>query len=463
MPDKKFDLAILGGGPGGYTAAIRASQLGMSVALAENKYMGGTCLNVGCIPSKALIHSTSVYSEAMGGKTYGITSSDISADWTAIQKYKHRCVIKLRKGVEGLMRKNNIEIFNGHGRMSGADSIDVDGTVISAEHIVIAVGSRAVSLPPLPIDGDKIITSIHALNLDELPESILIVGAGAIGCEFAYIMSTMGVDVTMVEFFDHALPMEDEEISIQYEEIVRRRKITLHTQCSVERVEINGSGVSASVKPRDGGDVFTVETDKVLVSVGRGPATMDCGFEEIGIPMEKGFIRVDEFNRTGVGNVRAIGDAVGGLMLAHKAMTEGIFVVESIAGIDRKPLVMENIPRATYSKPEVGSVGLMETEARERFGDSVKVGRFPFSACPKAVIIGEGYGFVKLIAAGDDGKLVGAHAIGVFATDLISTAATAISLGTTAEEFARVVQAHPSLGEIWNEAAYGLLDGPINL
>lgn len=462
MTNHSFDITILGGGPGGYTAAIRASQLGLSVALVEKAFLGGTCLNVGCIPSKALIQCATLLNDTKTSKTFGLKIPDVSFDWTAIQKYRTRSVMRLRKGVESLMKKNKIEVFNGSGQLTSTDTIDVDGTGIKSKHIILATGSFSRSLPSLPVDGDKVIASEHALALEELPKSLLIVGAGAIGSEFAYMMSSMGVDVTMVEFLDRALPMEDEDVSAEFQQQLKRQKIKLHVRHSVENVELTGSSVISTVKPRDGGDGFKVETDKVLVSVGRGPATSGCGFEENGIPMEKGFIRVDDFNRTGVANIRAIGDAVGGLMLAHKAAAEGIFAVEHIAGLDRLPLNMDNIPRATYCKPEVGSIGLSENAAREKYGESVRIGKFPFAACGKAVIIGESTGFAKLISGGDEMKLLGAHVIGPHATDLIAVAGTAISLGASADELAHVVQPHPTLSEVWNEAAHALFEGPIN-
>jgi dihydrolipoamide dehydrogenase len=274
-------------------------------------------------------------------------------------------------------------------------------------------------------------------------------------------MSTFGVEVIMVEYLDHALPMEDPDISIEFEEALKRREIKLHTRCSVEKLDRTESSITATVKPRDGGEVFSVEADKVLVSVGRGPSTDDCGFEKVGIPMEKGFIRVDNHQRTGVGRVRAIGDAVGGLMLAHKASAEGILAVEDIAGYPVDSINYENMPRATYCRPEVASVGLNQPDAEKRY-DKVKVSIYPFSGIGKAVIIGENTGFVKLVAAGEDKVLVGAHGIGPHATDLIATAATAIGAGLTAEQFAHIVQAHPTLSECWLEASHGLLDGAIN-
>jgi dihydrolipoamide dehydrogenase len=461
MTERKYDIAILGGGPGGYTAAIRAAQLGFSVGLIEKNHLGGTCTNAGCIPTKALIHSAGVFEDTKGGRTFGVTSRSTDFDWEKIQRYKERCVVKLRKGVEVLMGKNKIEVIPGHGSLSGAETIDVGGDVIRAEHIILAVGSFARSLPSLPIDGQRIITSDHALSLAELPKRLLIVGAGAIGCEFGYVMSTLGVEVTMVEFLDRALPMEDPDISIEFEEALKRRKIKLYTRCSVESVQNTGSSVIATVKPRDAGDSFTIETYKVLVSVGRGPSTHDCGLEKAGIPMEKGFIRVDDHQRTGVGRVRAVGDALGGLMLAHKASAEGILAVEDIAGYPVHPINYENVPRATYCRPEVASVGLNQPEAEKRFG-KVKVSIYPFSGIGKAVIIGENSGFVKLIAAGEDKTLVGAHAIGPYATDLIATAVTAVGAGMTAHQFAHIVQAHPTLSECWLEAAHGLIDGAIN-
>ena len=462
MTERKFDIAILGGGPGGYVSAIRASQLGMSVGLIEQDYLGGTCGNIGCIPTKALIQSAHMYELAKGAKTFGIKIGDAGFDWTSFMKYKTRCVVKLRKGVENLMQKNKIDVINGFGTLKDPDTIEVDGTQIKAGNIILATGSHARSLPNIPIDGHRIITSDHALELEHLPQKILIVGAGAIGCEFAYIMSAVGVDVTIVEFLECALPMEDSDISAEYEQALKRRKIKLHTSASVEEVHVGESNVVSRVKPRDGNDAFEIETDQVLVSVGRGPSTSGIGLEEAGIGLDRGFIKVDAKNYTGIGNIYAIGDAVGGLMLAHKASAEGILAVETIAGIEREPIVMENIPRATYSQPEVGSVGLNENTARERFGENIKTGKFPFAGIGKAVIIGESNGFAKLISAGDGGKLVGAHIIGPHATDLIAIAGTAISLGASAVEFVHVVQAHPTLSEVWLEASHALFEGAIH-
>lgn len=462
MAEKKFDLVVVGSGPGGYTAAIRAAQLGMSVGLIEKKHLGGTCLNSGCIPAKALIQCATIYENTKKGKQYGVKVSDLTADWSAMQKYRHRCIVRLRKGVKTLMEKNKIEVIHGHGRLKDASTVDVEGTSIEAEHIILAMGSYARSLPPLPVDGERIITSDHALVLKDLPESILIVGAGAVGCEFGWLLSTLGVDVTMVEYLDRAIPMEDSEISEEVEKVLKHNKVNLQTNCGVTKVEKTDSGVKSTVEPRNGGDEYTVETDQVLVAVGRGPATEDCGLEEVGVQTEKGFIQVDEYLKTGVGSIRAIGDALGGLMLAHRASTDALFAVEDIAGLDREPVNYKNIPRATYSKPEIGSVGLYEHEAREKYGEDVHVGRFPFSACAKAVILGETAGFVKYVAVGKDKKLVGAASIGPHCTDIIAIAATAISLGTTAREFTHVVQAHPTLPEVWHEAAHALLEGPLN-
>jgi dihydrolipoamide dehydrogenase len=459
---EKYDMAILGGGPGGYTAAIRARQLGFSVCLIEESFLGGTCLNVGCIPTKSLIHSATLFEQTKGAKTFGVNITDSQFDWTGIRKYKDRCVLKLRKGVETLMKQNEIDVVSGHGVLKSVDTIDVEGKSIRAGHIILAPGSYARSLPSLPIDGKMVISSDQALSLEKLPKSILIVGAGAIGCEFAYVMSALGVDVTMVELLDRALPMDDEDISVEFEQHLKRRKIKLHVRSSVEKVEPHDNGVKAFVKPREGGEEFAIDVDQVLVSVGRGPSTENIRLERAGIPVDRGLIKVDDYLHTGIGNVRAVGDAVGGLMLAHKAAAEGILAVELIAGKDRKPINYHNIPRATYAKPEVASVGLNEHEAREKYSDKIKVSKYPFSGIGKAVVIGEGQGFAKLIAAGDDKKLVGAHAIGPHATDLIAVASTAVSLGITAEQFAHVVQAHPTLSEIWMEAAHGLIDGPIN-
>ncbi|HDS30600.1 MAG TPA: FAD-dependent oxidoreductase, partial [Firmicutes bacterium] len=347
----KYDVAILGGGPGGYTAAIRARQLGFSVCLIEKSHLGGTCLNRGCIPTKSLIHSASVFEEIRSAKTLGVVVPDSGFDWTVVQKYKDRCVLKLRKGVETLMKQNEIDVIIGHGTLESADTIEVDGKKVTASHIILATGSKARPLPSLPFDGKTVISSDDALVLDKLPSSMLIVGAGAIGCEFAYVMSSLGVDVTIVELLDRALPMDDEDISAEFEQHLKKRKIKLHVRCSVERVESAPDGVKAFIKPRDGDDEFTVEVGQVLVSVGRGPTTDNIGLEETGIPVERGVIKIDEYLHTGIDNVRAIGDATGGLMLAHKAAAEGILAVELIAGKNRQPLAYHNIPRAMYAKP----------------------------------------------------------------------------------------------------------------
>jgi len=455
----RYDIAILGGGPGGYTAAIRAAQLGFETALIEKSALGGTCVNIGCIPTKALIHSASIYERSKRFKSYGIPFEGVSIDWKGINRYKDRCVIKLVKGVELQMQKNKIDVINGFGKLSGVDSIEVDGTLIRADNIIIATGSRAKSLPSLPIDGDKIITSDHALNLQELPKSILIVGAGAIGCEFAYVFAALKVDVTLVEFLDHALPFEDDDVSTELEEAFTRKKIKIHTRCTVQRVELTDSGVKSKIFPRDGTEDFEVISDKVLVAIGRTPVTDNCGLESAGIPVKNGFIINDEFLHTSVGNIRAIGDCTRGYMLAHKASAEGIIAVEKIAGIERLPLDMAMVPRVTYCQPEVASVGMTENSAREKFEDDVRISKIPFGSIGKAVIDGDTDGFVKLIEAGPERKIIGASAIGPHTSDLIATAATAIGLGADSEGFSRITQAHPTLSESWLEAAHGLMGG----
>ena len=371
-------------------------------------------------------------------------------------------MIKLRKGVESLMQKIKSTFIQGYGRLKSESTIDVEGTGVTANNIILATGSFARSLPSLPIDGAGLITSDHAIALTELPKRILIVGAGAIGCEFGYIMRALGVDVTMVEFLDRALPMEDLDISMEFQKALDRSKIKLHTRASVESVEKGETGMIAHVKPRDAGGQFTIETDKVLVSVGRGPSTKECGLEELGIPLEKGFIKVDSMQRTGVGNVRAIGDAVGASCSRTKRMPRGFSRSRISRDVMSKPLIMKMSPGQPIPRHEVASVGLDEHQARERFNRNIKVSKYPFAGISKAVIINESDGFVKLISASDKKRLVGAHAIGPSATDIIATAATAIASGLTAEHFAHIVQAHPTLSECWLEAGHGLLEGAIN-
>lgn len=456
--EKDHDLVILGGGPGGYTAAIRASQLGMSVALVEKNALGGTCVNVGCIPTKALIRSASLYEGTKKFRTFGVNVDNADFDLKAVMKYKARCVTKLAAAVGLLMKENKIDVINAHGRLSGIDEISADGTEIRARNIIIATGSRTKSLPSLPVDGVKIITSDHALSLEQLPKSILIVGAGAIGCEFAYILNALNVDVTMVEFLDHALPLEDEDISVEFEKQFERRNIKIHAKHSVEKVELTASGVKSSIKSVVTGEKFIVETEMVLVSVGRAPVTDDIGVDAIGLNLDREFIVNDEFMNTGVAGIRAIGDCTRGPMLAHKASAEGILAVETIAGIERKPIDHNMIPRATYCQPEVASVGMSEKKALEKYGKNARISKVPFGSVGKAVVDGYPDGFVKLIESAD-GKLVGASVIGPHATDLIATASTAIGLGASSENFSRIIQAHPTLSESWMEASHGLSHG----
>ena len=455
-----YDIAILGGGPGGYIAAIRASQLGMKTALIEAGNLGGTCTNIGCIPTKALIHSAHIYEGTKRYRSYGIPVKEVDFDWTGVNKYKERCVIKLRKGVELLMQQNKIDIINGFGQFRDTETIVVDGKSITAKNFIIATGSKTKSLPSLPIDGEKVITSDHALNLSELPKRILIVGAGAIGCEFAYVFNAFKVDVTVVEFLDNVLPFEDEDVSAELAAIFKQKKIKYHVRSSVEKLNVIDGAVIADVVPRDGGDTFQIETDMVLVAVGRAPSTENCGFEKIGLNLDKGFMVNDENLYTGVGNIYAIGDCAKGPMLAHKASTEGIIAVEKIAGLDRPGLNFDLVPKVTYFQPEVASVGMTEKSARERFGE-IKISKVPFGSIGKAIIDGETSGFSKLIENPTDKKLIGASAIGPSASDLIATATTAITMGATVDEFAHVVQAHPTLNESWHETVHGLIGGPM--
>lgn len=464
MPESNLDLVILGGGTGGYVAAIRAAQLGMKVVVVERDKLGGTCLHRGCIPSKALLRTAEVLATARGADAFGVMHGEPTLDLTKAMTRKQQIVDQLHKGVEFLMKKHNIEVIQGTGRVmgpsifspqAGAVSVerpDADPEILSPRYTLIATGSRPKSLPGLEIDGSKVISSDHALQLTSLPSSILIVGAGAIGVEWASMLADFGVEVTLVEFLPRLLPLEDEDISAELARVFKKRKIKCRTNARLlpETLDLSGDGVRVDVQTD--GRTDTLSADLLLVAVGRAPVTDDIGLEATEIVVERGAIVVDAQYRTREQTIFAIGDVIGGLQLAHVAAHEGIHAVEGMAGRHPHPLDALTIPKCTYSRPEVASVGMTEVQAREA-GRTVKTGTFSFRAIGKALVYGETDGFVKIVADGDTDDVLGVHMIGPHVTDLISEAGLARVLDATPWEIAHAVHPHPTLSEALGEAA----------
>ena len=448
MPSEALDLVVLGGGFGGYTAAIRARQLGMKVALVEEAKMGGTCLHWGCIPTKALLESSELlYRVRDRGKEFGINASGLAVDYPTIAKRKDAVVDQLTKGVEGLMRKNKIELVRARGTVTGKNSIQAGDRKLEAKNLIIATGSTPRLLPGIEIDGKQIITSDHAVHADRLPKSVAIIGGGAIGVEFATFYHQMGVEkVTVIEALDRLVPLEDEEVSGVMLKAFQKAGIEVRVGANVQDAKAGQGGVTVKL---DSGEL---QVEQLLVAVGRAPRSKEIGLEEAGLKLSKpGFVEVDEWLRTGVESIHAIGDLVGGYQLAHAAVHEGITAAEDIAGKRLEPIHQELITRCTYSHPQIASVGLTEKEARDK-GIAVKVGKFPFLAIGRALIHGEPDGFVKIVAD-ETGRILGTHIVGNQATELISEPALAQLFQGDAWEVGRNVHPHPTLSEAVGEAA----------
>jgi dihydrolipoyl dehydrogenase len=448
VPNYDFDVAILGGGMGGYPAAIRASQLGLKVALVEADKLGGTCLHIGCIPTKALLESSELYHRvAARGAEFGLKAEVVGYDYATIASRRDAVVNQLYKGVQFLMKKNKIEVVAGKGRLRDRNTIDVDGKQVKAANLIVATGSSAKTLPGVEIDGKLVITSDHAVKATDVPESIVIIGAGAVGVEFATFFSQLGVKVTLLEALDRLVPLEDEDVSKEL--LAAFKKAGIDTRLGVK--------VSGAKKARDG---VSVETDQgevwgkqLLVAVGRGAVAKEIGLEGVGVQMHpNGFIKVDEWMRTSVESIHAIGDVVGGFLLAHAASHEGIVAAEDIAGQRLAPMDQDLVTRCTYSHPQVASVGLTEKQARDR-GHEVKVGKFPFSAIGRAQIHGETAGFVKVVSDAKTGQMLGTHIIGQDATELIAEPALTQLFQGDAWELGRNIHPHPTLSEAVMEAA----------
>ncbi|MGY3053387.1 dihydrolipoamide dehydrogenase [Pedobacter sp. UYEF25] len=450
-----YDVVILGSGPGGYVAAIRASQLGLKTAIVERESLGGICLNWGCIPTKALLKSAQVFEYINHAADYGISTSEAKADFPAVIKRSRGVADGMSKGVQFLMKKNKIDVVMGTGTLKPGNKLvvkDADGKEqeLSAENIIIATGARSRELPNLKQDGVKIIGYRKAMVLPELPKSMVVVGSGAIGVEFAYFYATMGTKVTLVEFMDNIVPVEDEDVSKQLLRSLKKVGIDVMVSSSVESVDTSGDGCKVQIKTASG--IKTVEADIVLSAAGIVANLENIGLEEVGIKTEKGKIVTDEFYNTSVKGYYAIGDAVGGQSLAHVASAEGIICVEKIAGQHVEPLDYNNIPGCTYCQPEIASVGYTEKAAKEA-GYELKIGKFPFSASGKASAAGVKDGFVKLIFDAKYGELLGAHMIGANVTEMIAEIVVARKLETTGHEIIKAVHPHPTMSEAIMEAA----------
>ena len=466
-----YDVIVVGSGPGGYVAAIRASQLGFKTAIVERESLGGICLNWGCIPTKALLKSAQVMEYMNHSKDYGIEVSGAKADFPAVVKRSRGVADKMSKGIQFLMRKNKIDVINGFGKLNNKKEVEVTGgdgktTVHQAKHIILATGGRARQLPNLPIDGKNVIGYREAMALPQQPKSMIVVGSGAIGVEFAYFYHSMGTKVTIVEFMPRIVPVEDEDISKELEKIYKKKGMEIMTNASVEKVEASGKGVKATVKTQSG--EVTLEADVVLSAVGVVANIENIGLENLGIKTEKGKVVVDQYYKTNVEGVYALGDITPRQALAHVASKEAVICVEAFAQKEGKyhhqpePLDYGNVPGCTYCAPEIASVGLTEKQAREA-GYEVKVGKFPFSASGKASAAGAMEGFVKVIFDAKYGEWLGTHMIGANVTEIIAQTVTARKLETTWQEVLDSIHPHPTMSESVKDAIEVALGEAIHL
>ena len=464
----QYDLIILGSGPGGYVAAIRAAQLGLKVAIVERENLGGICLNWGCIPTKALLRSAEVFHQMKHAKDYGLVAEGISADLNAVVARSRGVAKQLNQGVTHLMKKNKITVFMGEGRLTAAPTaaglgkLEVNGETLTAKHIIIATGARARDLPFAKADGNRVWTYRDAMTPKELPSKLLVIGSGAIGIEFASFYNDMGSEVTVVEMMDRIVPVEDADVSAFLEKALKKQGMTILTGAGVEKIDLSATGIKAAIKGKDG-KVVTSEFSHVIVAVGIAPNTESIGLETLGIKAERGIIAIDGLGRTNVAGIWAIGDVTPGPWLAHKASHEGVIAAEAIAQAlgnkDVHPHAMDrlNIPGCTYCHPQIASVGLTEAKAKEA-GYTVKAGTFPFIGNGKAIALGEAEGFIKTVFDAKTGELLGAHMIGAEVTELIQGYVVGKTLETTEAELMATVFPHPTLSEMMHEsvlAAYG--------
>jgi dihydrolipoamide dehydrogenase len=470
LPETVYDVAIIGSGPAGYTAAIRAGQYGLKTALIEKDgFLGGTCLHVGCIPTKALLFNAELWDRLKDAKEFGIEGVDSRKfNWAAIQERKSKIVAKHAKGLEFLMRKNKVETIRGYGKLTGPAqngvlTVEVSNpgkvTAIKTKNVILATGSEARMLPGLKPD-DRILTNIEILELEQVPKSLVVVGAGAVGVEFASIYRSFGSEVTILEMLPRLVPIEDEDVSKELARVYRKRGINFFTSAKVEKVDKVKSGIVVTVSAE--GKQQKIEAEHILIAVGRKPLTENVGLEKTRVQSDRGFIKTNEWMQTGEPGVYAIGDIVLGTpQLAHVGAMEGIVAVAKIAGKEDKPIDLQKIPNCTYCHPEIGSVGLTEAKAKE-LGHNVKVGKFPFTANSRASIVGQHEGFIKIVSDAKYGEILGVHIIGPQATELIAEAVAAMELEGTVEDLMWTIHAHPTLAEAMLDASNSVYGMAIN-
>jgi len=459
--EQNYDVIVIGSGPGGYVAGIRAGQLGLKVGVIEkDPFLGGTCLHRGCIPTKSLLENADVWQKVQKAKDFGITIGEAKLDFSAVQARKQGVVDQNAKGIEFLFKKNKVERITGTGKVIDAKTVEVDGKRLSTKNIILAMGSVPKDLPHIKADGKRIINSDHILRLTEVPKSMLVIGAGAVGCEFASIFARFGSKVTIVEVMPQLLPIEDEEIAKEFTRVFKKKGIEVYTDAKVLSCEVTDSGVKSTIESK--GKQIVVETDLVLSATGRRAVTETAGLDKTQVKFDqRGFIQVDEFMRTNVPGIYAIGDIVPTPALAHCASAEGILAVEHIKGMHVRPINYDHVPNCTYTDPEVASVGLTEKKAKER-GYDVKIGKFPFTANSKAKIIGEANGLVKYVVDAKYDELLGVHIVGPKATELIVEGCAALELEATSESIAKTIHAHPTLSEALMEAAEDVMGHSIH-
>jgi dihydrolipoamide dehydrogenase len=452
----KYDLVIIGSGPGGYVAAIRAGQYGLKTAVIEkDSYVGGTCLHIGCIPTKVLLYCAEIYDNFQHASEFGFDVKDVKVNWPAILARKEKIVNKHTKGIEFLFRKSKVETITGWGRIAGPGrvSVEKDGkkTEIETTYTMLATGSDARSLPGVEIDGKTILTNKEILELPSIPKSLVVVGAGAVGVEFASIFRTFGTEVTILEMLPRAVPLEDEEISAELMKAFKKRGIRIETEAKVESVKKDSKGATVVFKGKDGKSE-TIAAEKVLMAVGRRPMTENTGVDKTAAKLERGFVHTNAYMETAEPKLFAIGDIVAGLpQLAHAASMEGLIAVGLMAGKEVQPFDRMKCPNATYCEPQIGSIGMTEKQARDA-GIAIKIGKFPFLGNSKATILGHHEGFIKVVAEEKYGEILGVHVIGPLATEIIAEAVTAISLEATLDDLAAMIHAHPTVWEAMGDA-----------
>ena len=450
----QFDLVILGGGSGGYACALRAAQLGKNVALIESGKLGGTCLHRGCIPTKALLHSGEIADSAREASTFGVNAQFLSMDMVAVNAYKDGVITKLHKGLQGLVKSRNITFVEGHGRLVSKDTVEVNGERYTGTNVVLATGSYAKSLPGLEIDGVRVMTSDHATNLTYVPKSVIVLGGGVIGCEFASVWKSFGAEVTIIEGLSHLVALEDESSSKQLERAYRKRGINFELGVRFKSHTVTADGVTVELE-----DGKTFSADVLLVAVGRGPVSANLGYEEQGITMDRGYVLVDDKCRTNVPGIWAVGDLIPTLQLAHVGFGEGILVAEEICGLNPRPINYDSVPRVTYSEPEVASVGLTTAQAKERGHDVVEL-NYDLAGNGKAQILRTA-GSIKLVSQ-KNGPVLGIHMVGARVGELLAEAQLIFNWEATADDVAPLIHAHPTLSEAIGEAHMALAGKPLH-